>query len=77
MQRTKKITKIKTLINDINEKKEYHLCKPFYYHNGVDYFEDKEFKNNTTIERINAYAETQRIENNAENVITIIIRKNE
>jgi hypothetical protein len=73
MQRSRKLKAIKELINDINEKKEVHPCQQFFYSNGTDLFKDSQHRFKISENEMDAIAEAERIENNAKQVLKIII----
>ena len=67
MQRRKKINRIKSLIDKIQDRKDVHFCKKFFYSDRVHLYEDKDQTIKITESEASAYAEAERLENNAEN----------
>lgn len=73
MQRRAKINKIKELLDEIQEKKEVHLCDKKFYSDMVNMYEDREHTIKISKEEVDAYCEMERIKHNAVRAIYISI----
>ena len=75
MQRRKKINRIKSLIDKIQDRKDVHFCKKFFYSDRVHLYEDKDHTIKITESEVSAYAEAERLENNADRVLYVVVHK--
>ncbi len=77
MQRSKKLTTIKTLLNEIQKKKEFHLCDKYFYSDMVHLYEDEGHTIRVNETDAEAYCEAEKIKHNAVicNYITICTKK--
>ena len=73
MQRRKKINRIKSLIDKIQDRKDVHFCQKFFYSDSVHLYEDKDHTIKITESEASAYAEAERLENNADRVLYVVI----
>ncbi len=74
MTRQQKINRIKHLIDDYNNIKDYVLTNKFFYTNGNSFYTDRTHKHKVDKEFIDQYNEAERIRQKAKYIIPIIIR---